>query len=54
MDMILARRFIEPLTKCPWKGTRLAKVEFESLLKSFYKKRGEDNRACNKDSEALA
>jgi len=44
MDMVPARWFKDPLTKGPFKGAKLDKSMYESMLQLYYKKRGWDNR----------
>jgi len=44
IDVVPARWFSEPLTKGPWRGTKLDKAKYESMLQMYYKKRGWDSR----------
>jgi len=48
MDMVPARWFTEPLTKGPFKGKKLDKAKYESMLQMYYKKRGWDKRGIPK------
>ncbi len=44
MDTVPARWFTDPLTKGPMKGSKLDKARYETMLQTYYKKRGWDNR----------
>jgi aldehyde:ferredoxin oxidoreductase len=44
MDMVPNRWFSEPLTKGPFKGSKLDKSKYEAMLQMYYEKRGWDNR----------
>jgi aldehyde:ferredoxin oxidoreductase len=44
MDMVPARWFTDPLTKGPFKGAKLDKAKYETMLQMYYKKRGWDQR----------
>ncbi len=44
MDMVPARWYTEPLTKGPMKGRKLDKAKYETMLQTYYKKRGWDSR----------
>ncbi len=44
MDTVSARWFTDPLTKGPMKGSKLDKARYETMLQTYYKKRGWDNR----------
>ena len=44
MDMVPARWYTDPLTKGPMKGTKLDKAKYETMLQTYYKKRGWDSR----------
>ena len=44
MDVVPARWFNEPLTKGPFKGAKLDRTKYETMLQMYYKKRGWDTR----------
>jgi aldehyde:ferredoxin oxidoreductase len=44
MDIPPARWFEEPLTKGPFKGTKLNRTKYEVMLQRYYRKRGWDER----------
>jgi aldehyde:ferredoxin oxidoreductase len=44
MDVVPARWFNEPLTEGPWKGTKLDRAQYESMLQMYYKTRGWDSK----------
>jgi aldehyde:ferredoxin oxidoreductase len=44
MDVPPARWFEDPLTKGPFKGGRLDRDKYDSMLQIYYRKRGWDER----------
>ena len=44
MDMVPNRWFTDPLTKGSFKGAKLDRTKYESMLQMYYKKRGWDKR----------
>jgi aldehyde:ferredoxin oxidoreductase len=44
MDMVPARWYTDPLTKGPMRGRKLDKSKYETMLQTYYKKRGWDSR----------
>jgi aldehyde:ferredoxin oxidoreductase len=53
MDVPPARWFEEPLTKGPLKGKRLDRFKYDNMLKTYYRKRGWDERGIPTGSTLL-
>jgi aldehyde:ferredoxin oxidoreductase len=53
MDVPPARWFEEPLTKGPLKGKRLDRFKYDNMLKTYYQKRGWDERGIPTGSTLL-